>query len=501
MRLFQAIAEALALPTMRKAKVALQYETANLSSNATVSSIQSALRSAEGGETRELFGLYRDLTAGGSHIQAELNKRKLAVLAQPMSVLPADKGKREDMEAAAAVTQMIAGCENWMDGLTHLLDSCLWPVAVVEKIFAPSAEGQVASGAPRLRYGLRRLEVVNPAVLCFRRPYGAQWEPRNTRNTQNEEPAKAGAPGEEWESDLRFYSTDAEGRINWSYDATYGAERSRHIIHRGHLLVGLRDCWGGPMRAVVFWWLLGTLGRDWFARGMERWGMPVPVGHTDAKDPQAVELLQSAFSLSTKIGGLVVDHDTQIELKEIAAAGLADAHERFLNVCNREISKLIVGQELSSTAQPTGLGSGVANLQSDVREDIRMFDQIKLGETLRQQLFEPFLRINGLRGAAPKPVWGGLSDEDAKTLAELLDILARAGWEPTDEAVPTISERLGFPVQRKAPAGLGQDGQDRGGEGFTQRRKDAKGSGWGKGEMAQSARRWEMGAAAGGRGR
>lgn len=186
----------------------------------------------------------------------------------------------------------------------------------------------------------------------------------------------------------------------------------------------------------------------------EAWQVPLK----DCKEPLyvgvdvgRVTLLEQAFALSTKIGGLVVDHNTQVELKEIAATGMADAYERFINVCNREISKLVVGQDLSAAAAPTGLGSGVAALQSGVREDIRMFDQAKLAETVSRQLFAQFLQINGLPGSPPKPVWGGLSDADAKTLADLLVSLSQAGFEPTDESIPTLNDRFGFAVQRKAP--------------------------------------------------
>ncbi len=416
-------------------RVSLRSEPPNFSSGSTVASVTSAIRAAEGGQTRELFALYRDLVISGSHVQAEFSKRKLALLAQPMSILPADKDDRDDLAAAEACRQMVLDCENFTDGLIHLMDSCLWPVSVVEKIYQPGAGPR--PGRVRLQYTLRRLEPVNHTLLCFApRYFNAE------RGMRNEEA---------WEPDLKFYGLNEAGDIQYDVDRAMPADPMRHIVHRGHMLVGVRDNFGGPMRAIVYWWLLAGLGRDWFSRFMERYGSPFPVGHTDAADSAAVKLLQDAFSLSTKIGGLVVDHDTSIELKEAMTSGGADAHEKFLNVCHREISKVIVGQTLSGEAQPTGLGSGTANLQGEVREDVRGFDQQKLGETLRRQLFEPFLEINGLRGAAPKVMWGGLEPADAAALGALLVQLTQASLEPTDEAIPNLAERVGFGLQRKAP--------------------------------------------------
>lgn len=425
------------VPTQRKAIVHLRYERENVSNNTTNAKVQSAIRAAEAGDTRELFALYRDLTVSGSHIQTEFNKRKLSMLSQTSSVLPEDKDNKDDVEAATACRQMISDCENWLDGLIHQMDSVLWPVSVVEKIFR-KGDMVTRPGKVPLMWTLKRFEPVKAEVLCFQQPwlYNADSQIKIDPNG--------------WEPDLRFYNTDQDGRLLWDYSQTYAAIPIRHIIHRGHLLVSVRDNWGGPMRAVLFWWLLGALGRDWFGRYMERFASPFAVAKTDSTNNEAVESLKSALSLSTKIGGLVVDHETEVELVQAASSDGATAYEKFLGVCNKEISKLIVGQTLSTDAQSTGLGSSVGNLQGDVREDFRVFDQIKLGETLRQQLFKPFLEMNGLRGAAPRIVWGGMSVEEAKGLADVLVALNQAQLEPTDESIPTLSDRLGFQIQRKA---------------------------------------------------
>ena len=429
-----------ALPFVPRARLAPRHEPPNVATSAAVSNVQNMLRAAENGDTRLLFAYYRDVILSNSHVLTELSKRKLALLGDTLALLPADKNKPEDVAAAAACAQAISDCENWTDGLTFLLDSSLYPVSVVEHIFQP-ATSEISS-AVRLRYTLKRLEPVNYALLCFR---------------QAATNAPLPAP-DQWEPDLRFWSTNAHGQIDWSFDKAYPADPNRHLIHRGHLLIGIRDNWGGPMRTLVFWHLLALLGRDWFGRFMERFGNPFIVGKTDSTNKDAVDFLTSALALSTKIGGLVVDHETEIELKEDMISGGADGFEKFLGVCQREISKVIVGQDLSATAAATGLGSGVANLQAGVRQDIRMFDQLKLGETLQKQLFPRFLKINALRGAAPKVRWGGLSPEEAAATGALLVNLANAGLQPTDAAIPVISERVGFEVERKQVAPAGQFG-------------------------------------------
>lgn len=422
------------IPTKAKGAMAARYEPPNMSHRAIVATVQGFIRSAEAGNTRDLFALYRDEILSGSHVQSEFSKRKMPVLSEPHALQPADPENPQDVRASDAVRWMIDECENWLDALTFLSDSTLWPVSVGEKLFAPAPPNELG-----LRWKLRRIEPINYTLLCLN-------------------PFYMSTPEEKWEKDLRIFPVDDEGNIIRDTELAYWLEPIRHVVHRGHLLVGTPDRFGGPMRAVLFWWLLSNLLRDLIGRNMERYGAPFPVIKTDLKEDERVAQLRQALALSVKIGGLVVSEETEVQLIEAAKGDMAGAYETCLNICNREISKVILGQTLSGTADPGGLGSGNADLHGDVREDVKRFDRRKLSETLRQQVFTWFLRINGIQGAPPHIVWGGLSPADAKAQADVLVSLSQASLEPTDEAIPTISERVGFEVQRKAAPAPGPFG-------------------------------------------
>ena len=448
------------IPTRQVNWLSPRFEPQNISATAAMSDINSAIRQAENGDPTSLFRFYRDTLLGDDHIAGEFDKRKLAVLGQPFSILPEDKNNLEDIKAAAACLRAIADCENWNDGIKSWLNSSLWPVSMVESLYRPADPRPVTlpdgKGSVVLQFTFKRMEPVNPMLFCYRHAYfiggvglgtatpiqQVQLGDINPNNPYN-------IDLESFEPFLRLWPIDDSGRI--IYDAARASvlDPLRHIVHRGHLLTDQRDNWGGPFRSLIPWWLLRILGRDWFASFMEKYGAPFPVGKTNVEDEQAVALLQSAFSMAVKIGGLVIDQNDYVELKESAVQGGADGHRNFHEVCNAALSRRIIGQDLSASAKGTGLGSGVANLQANVREDIRVFDQQQLAVTLKRQLFANFLKFNGLPGQI-QCVWGGLSDDDAKTFATLLKTLSDSGWEPTDEAVPTLQERFGIPVQRKA---------------------------------------------------
>lgn len=92
----------------------------------------------------------------------------------------------------------------------------------------------------------------------------------------------------------------------------------------------------------------------------------------------------------------MISRETEVEIKEASKSDSAFAD--FHRICNQEISKLILGQTLSSDAQSTGLGSGVAKSQDTIRSDKRHADARRLGNTLRSGLFAQYMQINGLKG-------------------------------------------------------------------------------------------------------
>jgi len=300
------------------------------------------------------------------------------------------------------------------------MDSFLWPVSLVEKTFRPST---VAG----LRYELADLTPVPYTLLTY---------VNGRRQLRGTDPV-TGYPNSE----------------------CFDPEPERYVAHVGHILTAVPENWGGPMRSLIFWWLLSSMGKDWWGRFLDRYGTPFIVGRYDQADDASRSILQRAFSYCTKLGGLVVSKETDIEIKQAAASDSGEAYKTFIELCNREISKLILGETLSSDAQATGMGSGVSKEQGSKRAEKRSGDARRLGATLREQLFKQYLQINGIPGRAPILVWGSVSAEEMAAMADVLDALNGAGLEVADDAIPVISERFGLSVQRRAaaPAGPGFD--------------------------------------------
>ena len=128
------------VPTSQRTLSATHPNALNpyIANKMTVDNLQSILRSAESGDCSDLFDLYRDIIAADSHIQAEFQKRKIAVLLEIISAQPVNKDNPDDVRASSLVQEMLDNIPDRVDVLSHLLDSTLYPLAIVEKVFKKS---------------------------------------------------------------------------------------------------------------------------------------------------------------------------------------------------------------------------------------------------------------------------------------------------------------------------------------------------------------------------
>lgn len=380
-------------------------EPPSMAPDMTVERIHGAILEAQAGSTRNLFAVYRDMILTDSHLQTEIFKRKLAVLGDALQFAPVDRKLAADIDTAAAVDKAITGFRGWTRANAFLLDASLYPVSVMEKVYRQ--EGNA--------YVLDQLVPVPYQLLDF--------------------------------SDGHLKIFDADPTTGYALSTKRDPDPNRYIVHRGHIL-STPDNWGGPMRSILFWWLLSTMSREWWSKFLERFGAPFLVGKFH--DEEGRSILSQAFSAATRLGGLVISEETSVELKEAAATNSGDAYGAFITLCQREKSKLVLGQTLSTEAQPTGLGSGVSNMQEEVRQDIRQFDARLLSETLRDQLITQFCTINRLPGQPPLLIWGSESKGDIQSTMGMLKGIADSGLEVSDDSLSTLSEKVGLQLQRSS---------------------------------------------------
>ncbi len=415
------IARIIPVQTIRRI-LDIRQEPAPIAGGLDVDRLSQILDAASRGEMEDYFSLCRDIISGHSHASAEFGKRKLAVLGDDFRLSPYNPKDAADSTVSKAIESNLESLDEWMDVQLHLLDSTLYPVSLVEKIYRPS-------NRPGWHYEIAELRPVPHRLLT-------------------------------WTSgELRIRDVDARGNV---LATSHAPDPMRYIVARVHAHTGIPDTWGGPMRAVVFWWLFAVMDRHWWARFLDRFGAPFIVAKYDDAEDDARVILNSAFQTASKLFGLAVPRSVEIELQQ-ASSTATDAFEKFHATANAELSKVIVGQTLSAEGQNLGLGGGQASVQESVRQDIRQFDARRLGHILRTQLFAPLCRLNAWQGKPPIAAWGGESAAELTAIGSVLPSLADAGVELTDDGIEVLSGRLGLGLRRAtaaAPPGIGLHAAD-----------------------------------------
>ena len=384
-------------------RLPIGYEVPNLGQTLTADALIAILNEAENGDTRNLFALYRDILCD-AHIQSEFTKRKAAILAD-RAALRGNNADPAQVQAVAFLTPVLES-QCFVQGVSALLDATLFPISILEKVFA-YRNGQ---------YVLADLIPVPMQLLDFS------------------------------QGEVRIYDVDEQGR---PLATSQVPDSNRYIIHAPKLLP-MPERWGGPMRAVLSWWLLRTMSRQWWASLLERFGTPFLIGKYQSPDDKTV--LTAAFQMAQRIGGLVISKGTEVELVQAAQNDSGTSHGSFIELCNAEISKLIVGQTLSTTPAATGLGSGVAQLQGQVREDLRRMDALFITSTLRDQLFTQLLRLNGFACQTPKLRFGIDSSYEENAAIAMLPSLAQAGLELDDAGLAQLADQTGLSLRRRETA-------------------------------------------------
>jgi len=409
----------LLLSKLRRApKQTILQQPAAIAPSMDASTLSSVLRNAESGNMADYFSLARDVISGHGHTLTEFGKRKLAVIGKPLRVTAPDESVPWATTTATSLHDHLVNLPSFMPAMVHLLDSTLYPVSVVEKIYRPSSR-------PGWRYEIGELRPVPYHLLDY----------------------SAGR--------LRIQEAKEDGTLLGTYrevsDLCY-------IVHRGHLLQSLPDTWGGPMRAVMFWWLFATQDRDWWIRFLERFGAPFMVGKYDETNPESRVLLQRAFSAATRLFGIAIPNDADVQIHQANSTQGGDAFERFHKVACNEISKIILGQTSSADVQSGGgLNSGgQASVQADVREDIRQYDTAMLAATIRTQLIIPLFRLNAWPELIPNLSWGAEDNQTIGALSEAVSKLSTAGIELTDEGIESLTKSFGLPFRRAGLATLPQ---------------------------------------------
>lgn len=168
---------------------------------------------------------------------------------------------------------------------------------------------------------------------------------------------------------------------------------NKFITHRYKARSG-HSSKAGIMRVVSWMYLFKNYTiKDWVAFA-EVYGMPLRLGkyNTGASEDDKNALQTALVMLGSDAAGIVPD-GTQIEFIEAGKTSTLNVYESLANFCNKEMSKAILGQTLTTDIGDNG-SRAAAQVHDGVRKDLVEADCKALARTIRNDLIKPLVLFN-----------------------------------------------------------------------------------------------------------
>lgn len=370
------------------------WSTDTVSNTLDPARLRSILQAAAQGDAREYLTLAEEMEEKEPHYASVLGTRKRAVSGLPTTVEAASDDPRDE-EIAAAVRQMVEAPE-FGDMLDDLLDALGKGYSAVEPLWE-YRDGKLWP---------RSYEHRDPRWFRFDQVTGKR---------------------------LQLLGASGQGEE---------LPPNRLLIHKPRLKSGL-PIRGGLARLVAVSYMCKSFSlKDWM-RFAELFGMPLRIGrYGPGAKPDDIAVLRRAVAQLAADAAAILPDGMKIEFQEIAnAAGGADLFEKLAEWLDKQISKAVLGQTMTTD---DGSSQSQANVHNEVRKDILKADAKQLAATINRDLVRVFVDLNyGPQKVYPKVVLQVTEPEDLKALADALTPFIDRGLQVEAGA---ILDKFGLPA-------------------------------------------------------
>ncbi|MGJ8523023.1 hypothetical protein R84981_001716 [Carnimonas sp. R-84981] len=368
---------------------------ASVSAGLTPGRLADILQSAAEGDAYDYLTLAEEMEEKDAHYFSVLSTRKLAVAGLEVSVTPASDDA-EDERRAEAVREIVNE-PDFGDLIFDLVDAIGKGYSVAE--------------------------------IMWHRTGSAWWpdryECRDQRHFRYDR---------ETGRELRLL--DEADQVNGVALAPY-----KFVVHQPRLRTTLPVRGGLARMAAVSYMCKAWSWRDWMAFA-DIFGLPMRVGrYGPAASNEDIQKLLSAVANLGSDAAAAIPQSMNIEFQEAAnTSGSGDFFERLTNWWDRQVSKAILGQTMTSD---DGASLSQAQVHNDVRLDLLSADAKALSNTLNRQLIRPFVDLNfGADRRYPRIKLVVPEPENTSAWVESISKLVPLGFRVPQSAA---REKLGIP--------------------------------------------------------
>ncbi|GLR51262.1 DUF935 domain-containing protein [Shinella yambaruensis] len=251
-------------------------------------------------------------------------------------------------------------------------------------------------------------------------------------------------PVEYLDRDARFFQMERLGlrQLRLAVDGSIEGEElpeAKFLRHMPRTKLGL-PLRRGMARPAAWAYLIQQFTLQDWAAFSEVYGMPLRVGKYNASASSADKrtLLKAVASIANDAAA-IIPAGMDIEFHEVNGANGAAVFGGLLEYIDKQISKLVVGQTMTSD---DGSSLGQAKIHNEVRLDILRADCRQLAITINRDLIKPFVDLNfGPQEHYPFVELPVPDPEDVKALSDSLGVLVPLGLRVSQNE---IREKLGL---------------------------------------------------------
>lgn len=208
----------------------------------------------------------------------------------------------------------------------------------------------------------------------------------------------------------RLIHTGIKWRLLTIDDQSYGIPFPDKKVLMATHMASTDNPYGEALLSRCFWpYMFKHNGFKWWVTLGEKYGIPWIIGRLggNTEEPQRRELLNKLVTLVMDAVA-VLPKDAEVEIKGLEGA-TPDVHAGLISACNAEISKVLVGQTLSTELDQKGGSRAATETHSELRGEIVEADG-KLVARVMNRLFAWITELNfGPTVSSPTFKW---IDED-----------------------------------------------------------------------------------------
>ncbi len=200
----------------------------------------------------------------------------------------------------------------------------------------------------------------------------------------------------------------------------------KFVVHEPLLRSGPQIL-GGLAYTALFLWLVKSYDVTSWAAFVDRYGYPVRLGKYGRKATKddIATLKRAVAAIGSDVGAVIPDSMLIDIVESSNKSASAQVYERLAKWCDSQLSKLVLGQTMTTD---DGSSRSQAEVHNEVRQDIVAADAVQLSRTLNRDVVRPYVLFNfGPQEHYPRVLLQQIETQDVKIVVESVEKLGPMG--------------------------------------------------------------------------